>query len=37
MIFGIQLCHEEMQAKSEYGCNPFIIKGVIALGLRILV
>jgi hypothetical protein len=25
---------EEMQVKFEYGCNPIIIEGVIALGLR---
>jgi hypothetical protein len=34
MIFGIQMYHEEMQVKFEYGCNPIIIEGVIALGLR---
>jgi hypothetical protein len=28
--------HEEMQVKFEYGCDPIIIEGVIALGLRIL-
>jgi hypothetical protein len=26
--------HEEMQVKFEYGCDPIIIEGVIALGLR---
>jgi hypothetical protein len=26
--------HEEMQVKCEYGCDPIIIEGVIALGLR---
>jgi hypothetical protein len=25
---------EEMQVKFEYGCDPIIIEGVIALGLR---
>jgi hypothetical protein len=30
MIFGIQMYHEEIQVKFEYGCNPIII----ALGLR---
>jgi hypothetical protein len=34
MIFGIQMCHEEIQVKFEYGCNPIIIEEVIALGLR---
>jgi hypothetical protein len=34
MIFGIQMYHEEMQVKFEYGCNPIIIEGVIAVGLR---
>jgi hypothetical protein len=34
MIFGIQMYHEEMQVKVEYGCCPIIIEGVIALGLR---
>jgi hypothetical protein len=34
MIFGIQMYHEEIQVKFEYGCNPIIIGGVIALGLR---
>jgi hypothetical protein len=34
MIFGIQMYHEEMQVKFEYGCDPIIIEGVIALGLR---
>jgi hypothetical protein len=33
MIFGIQMYHEEMQVKSEYGCDPIII-GVINLGFR---
>jgi hypothetical protein len=33
MIFGIQMYHEEMQVKFEYGCDPVIIEGVIALGL----
>jgi hypothetical protein len=33
MIFGIQMYHEEMQVKFEYGCDPIIIEGVIALGL----
>jgi hypothetical protein len=26
--------HEEMQIKFEYICDPIIIEGVIALGLR---
>jgi hypothetical protein len=34
IIFGIQMYHEEMQVKFEYGCDPIIIEGVIALGLR---
>jgi hypothetical protein len=34
MIFGIQMYHEEMQFKFEYGCDPIIIEGVIALKLR---
>jgi hypothetical protein len=34
MIFGTQMYHEEMQVKNEYGCDPIIIEGVIALGLR---
>jgi uncharacterized membrane protein YsdA (DUF1294 family) len=34
IIFGIQMYHEEMQVKFEYGCNPIIIEGVIALGPR---
>jgi hypothetical protein len=34
MIFGIQMYHEEMQVKFECGCDPIIIGGVIALGLR---
>jgi hypothetical protein len=34
MIFGIQMYQEEMQFKFEYGSNPIIIEGVIALGLR---
>jgi hypothetical protein len=33
MIFGIQMYHEEMQVKFEYGCCSIIIDGVIALGL----
>jgi hypothetical protein len=32
-IFGIQMYHEEIQIKFEYGCNP-IIEEVIAVGLR---
>jgi hypothetical protein len=31
---GIQMYHEEMQVKIEYGCDPIIFEGVIALGLR---
>jgi hypothetical protein len=34
MIFGIQNYHEEMQVKFEYGCDPIIIEGGNALGLR---
>jgi hypothetical protein len=34
MIFGQQMYHEEMQVKFEYRCDPIIIEGVIALGLR---
>jgi hypothetical protein len=34
MIFGIQMYHEEMQVKFEYGCCPIIIGEVITLGLR---
>jgi hypothetical protein len=34
MIFGIQMYHEKMQVKFEYGCGPVIIGEVIALGLR---
>jgi hypothetical protein len=34
IIFGIQMYHEEIQVKFEYGCNPIIIEEVIALGLR---
>jgi hypothetical protein len=37
MIFGIQMYHEDMQVKVEYGCCPIIIGYVIALGLRKLV
>jgi hypothetical protein len=36
MIFDIQMYHEEMQVKFEYGCDPTIIEGVIALGLKTL-
>jgi hypothetical protein len=34
MIFDIQMYHEEMQVKFEYGCCPIIFGEVIALGLR---
>jgi hypothetical protein len=34
MIFGIQMYHEEIQVKFEFGCCPIIIGEVIALGLR---
>jgi hypothetical protein len=34
MIFGMQVYHEEMQVKFEYECDPIIIEGVIALGIR---
>jgi hypothetical protein len=37
MIFGIQMYLEEMQVKFDYGCDPIIIEGVIALGLRKLI
>jgi hypothetical protein len=37
MIFGIQMYHEEMQVKFEYGCCPLIIGKVIDLGLRKLI
>jgi hypothetical protein len=33
MILGMQMYHEEMQVNFEYGCDPIIIEGVIALGL----
>jgi hypothetical protein len=33
-MFGIQMYHEEMQIKFEYGCGLVIIEGLIALGLR---
>jgi hypothetical protein len=33
VIFGIQMYHEEMQVKYEYGCCPIIIGEIIALGL----
>jgi hypothetical protein len=33
-IFGIQMYHEETMVKFEYGCDPIIIEGVIALELR---
>jgi hypothetical protein len=33
-MFGIQMYHEEMQVKFEYGCGPIIIGKVIALGLK---
>jgi hypothetical protein len=28
------LYHEEMQVKFEYGCDPIVIEGVIALELK---
>jgi hypothetical protein len=31
-MFGIQMYHEEIQVKFEYGCDSIIIEGVIALG-----
>jgi hypothetical protein len=37
MIFGIQMYHEDMQVKFEYGCCTIIIREVIALGLRKLI
>jgi hypothetical protein len=33
-MFGIQVYHEKMQVKFEYGCGPIVIGEVIALGLR---
>jgi hypothetical protein len=36
-IFGIQMYHEEMQVKFNYGCDPIIIGEFIALGLRKLI
>jgi hypothetical protein len=33
-MFGIQMYHEEMQIKFEYGCCPIIIGEIISLGLR---
>jgi hypothetical protein len=33
-MFGIQMYHEEMQVKFEYGCGTIIIGEVIAVGLR---
>jgi hypothetical protein len=33
-MFGIQMYHEEMQVRFEYGCGPIIIGEVIGLGLR---
>jgi hypothetical protein len=32
-MFGIQMYHEKMEVKFEYGCGPIIIGEVIALGL----
>jgi hypothetical protein len=34
LIFGIQMYHEKIQVKFEYGCGLLIIGEVIALGLR---
>jgi hypothetical protein len=34
MIFGIQMYHEQMHVKFEYGCCPIMIGEFIALGLR---
>jgi hypothetical protein len=34
MIFDIKMYNEEMQVMFEHGCDPIIIEGVIALGLR---
>jgi hypothetical protein len=33
-MFGIQMYHEEMQVKFEYGCGPIIIGEFIVLELR---
>jgi hypothetical protein len=33
-MFGIQMYHEEMLVKFEYGCGSIIIGEVIALGLK---
>jgi hypothetical protein len=30
-LFGIQMYHGEMQVKFEYGCDPIIMEGIIAL------
>jgi hypothetical protein len=37
IIFGIQMYHEEIQVKFEYGYDPIIIGEVIALGLGKLI
>jgi hypothetical protein len=34
MIFGIQMYHEEVHVKLQYGCDLIIFEGIIALGLR---
>jgi hypothetical protein len=34
LIFGVQMYHEEIQVKFEYGCDSIIIEGVIVLVLR---
>jgi hypothetical protein len=34
MIFGIQMYHEGMQVKFEYGCCAIIFGEVVDLGLR---
>jgi hypothetical protein len=33
-MFSIQMYHEEMKVKFEYGCSSIVIGEVIALGLR---
>jgi hypothetical protein len=33
MVGWIQMYHEDMQVKFEYGCGPIFIGEVIALGL----
>jgi hypothetical protein len=37
MIFGIEMYHEEMQVKFEYGCCPINIGEINTHGLRKLI